>query len=132
MICRAHLYRHHRIFPCQRCKTLFKSQDEVNEHQKEPEPCLLRETELGDGLTSDIVEKLKSRKKSDKNQTESERWREIYKLLFPQDLVPDPCKSSSASLLNFILCTCLTRSNRLRSRTRESLSITRFQGAREL
>lgn len=90
MTCRAHLYRHHRIFPCQRCKTLFKSQEDVNEHQKEPEPCLLTETELGDGLTSDIVEKLKSRKKSDKNQTESERWREIYKLLFPQDLVPDP------------------------------------------
>lgn len=50
------------------------------------------DTELGDGLTSDIVEKLKSRKKSDKDQSESERWAEIYKLLFPVDIIPEPCK----------------------------------------
>jgi hypothetical protein len=91
MTCRSHLYRHHRIFPCQRCRALFPSQEKVDNHLKELEPCPLREAALGDGITSDIVDKLKSRKKSDKNQKESERWVEIYKLLFPHAMVPDPC-----------------------------------------
>jgi hypothetical protein len=64
----------------------------VNLHLTKPEGCILAETDLGDGITSDIVEKLKSRKKSDQYQTESERWGEIYMLLFPNQLIPDPCK----------------------------------------
>lgn len=86
------MYRHHRIFPCQRCKRLFKDQEEANQHLKEPKPCELRDVAQTDGLTSDIVEKLRSRKKSDKNQSEEDRWREIYRLLFPHEMVPGPCK----------------------------------------
>lgn len=45
----------------------------------------------GDGLTSDIVERLKSKKKSEKNQSDGDRWKEIYRLLFPHEIVPNPC-----------------------------------------
>jgi hypothetical protein len=40
------------------------------------------------------VEKLRSRKKAYKGQTEEERWEEIYKLLFPDEIAPSPCGST--------------------------------------
>ncbi|KAF8858161.1 hypothetical protein BDZ45DRAFT_743595 [Acephala macrosclerotiorum] len=62
---KGHLYRHHRIFPCQRCKELFKDQDAVNLHLKEPKGCELRDVEHADG-------------------------KDIYKLLFPNEMIPNP------------------------------------------
>jgi hypothetical protein len=92
---RAHLYRHHRIFPFQRCKQLFEDQDQVSERLKEDRACELRDTLQADGITSEIVEKLRSRKRAHKDQTEVEKWQDIYKLLFPNEIVPSPCKSKS-------------------------------------
>jgi hypothetical protein len=94
MDCRTHLYRHHRIFPCQRCQELFEDQDQVSEHLKEANACELSYILQADGVTSEIVEKLRSRKRTHKNQTEVEKWQDIYKLLFPNEIVPSPCKSN--------------------------------------
>jgi hypothetical protein len=91
--CREHLYKHHRIFPCQRCKVLFQDQHEVDQHLKQPKGCELVEIDQADGVTSEIVERLRSRKKAYKGQTEEERWEEIYKLLFPDEIAPSPCGS---------------------------------------
>ncbi|KAH7346163.1 hypothetical protein BKA65DRAFT_272413 [Rhexocercosporidium sp. MPI-PUGE-AT-0058] len=44
---KGHLYRHHMIYPCQRCKEVFKNQQAIS-----------------DSITNEIVEKLKSKKKS--------------------------------------------------------------------
>lgn len=88
---RGHLYRHHRIFPCQRCKTLFEDQNAVNTHLMEPKACELKNTTQTDGVTSEIYEKLRSKKKAQRNQTEAERWKDIYKLLFPNEMIPSPC-----------------------------------------
>jgi hypothetical protein len=92
MDCRGHLYRYHRIFPCQRCKVLFKDQQEVNQHLKEPKACELVEIDQVDGVTSDMMERLRCKKKVHKGQTEDEKWEEIYKLLFPNEIAPSPCK----------------------------------------
>jgi len=70
---REHLYEHHRIFPCQRCKKLFRNQQEVNEHLKEAQGCALIEGIQHDGLTSEAVERLRSKKKAYREQTKEER-----------------------------------------------------------
>jgi hypothetical protein len=72
---------------------LFQDQQEVNQHLKEPKGCELVEIDQADGLTGEIVERLRSRKKAYKGQTEEERWEEIYKLLFPDEITPSPCGS---------------------------------------
>jgi hypothetical protein len=87
---RSHLYRHHRIFPCQRCKELFEDQDQVSEHLKGAGACELRDTLQADGVASGIVGKLRSRKGAHEDQTEVEKWQNIYKLLFPNEIVPSP------------------------------------------
>ncbi|KAH7395553.1 hypothetical protein BKA64DRAFT_61306 [Cadophora sp. MPI-SDFR-AT-0126] len=87
---RGHLYRHHRIFPCQRCNVLFKDADGVSMHLKEPKGCEPNNFEQADGITSELYEKLRSKKKLQRDQTEVDRWKEIYKLLFPNEIIPSP------------------------------------------
>jgi hypothetical protein len=103
MDCREHLYKHHRIFPCQRCKVLFQNQQEVNQHLKEPKACELVKIDQADGVTSEMVERLRCKKKTHKGQTEEERWEEIYNLLFADEIAPSPCRSplSHPSRSNF-------------------------------
>ncbi len=80
------------IHPCQRCKEIFKSQEEVGLHLKEVKGCELRDIELSDGITNEIVERLKSKKTTHRDETEEDRWRKMYTLLFPSGIVPSPCK----------------------------------------
>jgi hypothetical protein len=61
-------------------------------HLERPEGCELRDIEHADGVTAEIAEKLRSKKKAQPNQTEAERWQAIYRLLFPHEVVPSPCK----------------------------------------
>ena len=91
-ICRGHLYRHHSIFPCPRCKVLFKDQDAVNRHVIQPKSCEVRDIEHADGVTMEIVAKLRSKKKTQQGHTEADRWKHIYRLLFPNEMIPSPCK----------------------------------------
>jgi hypothetical protein len=71
---------------------LFKDQDAVTQHLLQPEACELKDTINADGITAEIVEKLRSKKKAQRDQTEEERWKEIYRLLFPNEMVPNPCE----------------------------------------
>lgn len=48
-----------------------------------------------DGITNEMVEKLRSKKKAHRDQTEEDRWKEIYQILFPGEIVPSPCKLCS-------------------------------------
>ncbi|PMD34500.1 hypothetical protein L207DRAFT_638973 [Hyaloscypha variabilis F] len=87
---KGHLYRHHRISPCQRCKVLFKDQNAVNVHLMQQIACERKDIEHIDGVTTEIFEKLRSKKKAQKDQTEADRWKDIYKSLFPNEMVPSP------------------------------------------
>ena len=80
------------VYPCQRCKEIFKSQEEVSLHLKKVEACELRDIEISDGITIEIVERLKSRKKEHQDETREYKWRKVYELLFPGSTVPSPCK----------------------------------------
>ena len=89
---RGHLYRHHRIFQCPRCKKLFSSQDEMDAHFIVLQGCDLSSEAAIEGITSNIEKHLRSRKKTYRHQTEENRWAEIYRLLFPGENIPSPCE----------------------------------------
>jgi len=46
---------------------------------------------------------LQCKRKAFPGQTEAERWKQIYKILFPDDEeVPDPCRSHSTPPSSFV------------------------------
>ncbi|PMD41919.1 hypothetical protein L207DRAFT_426360, partial [Hyaloscypha variabilis F] len=85
---KGHLYRHHRIFQCRRCSKLFKDEDALQSHFMAIDPCGLQESVAAEGITPALEKQLRSRKKTSKAQTEDERWQEIYRILFPMEIVP--------------------------------------------
>ncbi|KAH9203629.1 hypothetical protein DL95DRAFT_501668 [Leptodontidium sp. 2 PMI_412] len=85
-----HLYRYHRVHQCQRCKDCFKEEKELDVHFEANEGCESRPMKIVEGITAKMEKQLRCRKKAYRGQSESERWKEIYKLLFPQEAVPDP------------------------------------------
>lgn len=44
-------------------------------------------------ITTYQEKQLKSRKHTTRRQTDEEKWRDIYGLLFPNEKMPSPCKS---------------------------------------
>ena len=94
---REHLYRCHRMaIHCDRCWQVFNGQEQLYEHRRAVRICSLQPENQPEGISPEIETKLRSRKKlipKDTTTTEAEKWKEIYKLLFPQDVVPSPCKT---------------------------------------
>ena len=78
------------IYPCQRCKEVFESQEAVAVHLSRIQSCELRNILIADGVTIEIAEQLKSKKKSHRGESEKDRWQKIYRLLFPRDGDPGP------------------------------------------
>jgi hypothetical protein len=63
------------------------------DHQRQVSSCELNQSEPAEGLDKEQEKKLKSKKKS--SLSEEEKWREIYKILFPHDdeeAMPSPCE----------------------------------------
>jgi hypothetical protein len=90
--CRAHLYRKHVIHWCQRCKGVFDTEKDLDDHIEAPQPCEYKASEPLDGITRKTKEQLQSRRKEHSGQTEAESWIKVYKILFPeQENVPHPC-----------------------------------------
>jgi hypothetical protein len=55
-----------------------------------------------EGITDRLKEQLQCRKKLYPGQTEAEKWQQMYRLLFPNEIVPSPCKSTfNVELWNF-------------------------------
>jgi hypothetical protein len=52
MAFKGHLYRHHRIFQCPRCKEIFPSQDDLDSHFTTIEGCGLSSTDVTEGITT--------------------------------------------------------------------------------
>jgi hypothetical protein len=90
---REHLYRKHRTpVQCIRCWLFFESQMALNVHLGVVNICQLRPGEPMEGVTPDMEKRLRSRKKASPDQTDEDRWREIYSMLFPDETVPSPRK----------------------------------------
>jgi hypothetical protein len=56
--------------------------------------CELQPLAPGDGITDTMEMRLKSRKKAHRDQSPEERWKEIYGILFPNQIGPSACKST--------------------------------------
>ncbi|OCL11692.1 hypothetical protein AOQ84DRAFT_373757 [Glonium stellatum] len=94
-----HLYRCHIIIHCKRCRKIFKTESELENHQRQTEPCRIGESELPEGLNSEQVLRLRSKKKFGNERNEEGRWMAIYHFLFPDEdvtLVSPYCEPDRA------------------------------------
>ncbi|TVY82020.1 Resistance to glucose repression protein [Lachnellula suecica] len=88
-----HLYRCHQISPhCKRCWRTFKTQLQLDIHitVAATDICELQPGNIPVGITPAMERQLRSRKKSHRDQTDEERWKDMYKLLFPNEEIPSP------------------------------------------
>jgi hypothetical protein len=61
-------------------------------HLKAKTVCKYVEGQPIEGFELDVEAKLKRRRKATRDETDVERWEGIYRLLFPGEDVPFPCK----------------------------------------
>lgn len=90
---RIHLYRRHkRPVSCPRCCTVFSNEMEIQYHLRQPETCSIQRKIQVEGFDKRQEEHLRTRKRI--TGTEEQRWKEIYRILFPDDdegSIPSPC-----------------------------------------
>jgi hypothetical protein len=77
------------------------SRDEANRCQIQPEQAL-------DGITLETEWLLRSRKKEYRGQSKLELWRKMYRTLFPDEIVPSPCKLALSGKFSVCLSLCTT------------------------
>ncbi|KAK4454270.1 hypothetical protein QBC34DRAFT_155979 [Podospora aff. communis PSN243] len=87
-----HIYRKHGPppFECPRCFRTFSERLSIQEHLRAAEPCIARtREEQPPGISKLQMETLKKREK--KTASGPERWRAIYRILFPtEEEIPSP------------------------------------------
>ncbi|KAK1772731.1 hypothetical protein QBC33DRAFT_464203, partial [Phialemonium atrogriseum] len=86
-----HLLRRHALpkHLCLRCYKTFKSEAEYGDHQRAATRCPLERENPWDGYFDQATQKiLRSRQKA--SSPEVEKWKDVYRLLFPGDHVPSP------------------------------------------
>ncbi|OHE91173.1 hypothetical protein CORC01_13515 [Colletotrichum orchidophilum] len=90
---REHLHRTHRQKPnCPRCRSIFETETEVGQHLKGQTLCKVVQGEgLVEGFDAVQEKLLKSKKRRKGVETEEDKWREIFRILFPDHkYMPDP------------------------------------------
>ncbi|KAI9743783.1 MAG: hypothetical protein M1818_002517 [Claussenomyces sp. TS43310] len=84
-----HLYRSHKApIQCVRCWLVLPSQQALDCHLTVVNMCDLQPGKREDGISLDIEKRLRTKKKTSRDQTAEGRWKEIYQLLFPGEEVP--------------------------------------------
>ena len=93
ILSREHVYRRHKLpVTCHRCSLEFQSDAALKEHSKLLIPCNVAEAGEAQGYDNDQERKLRSRKRPP-GQTEADKWKEMFRILFPDDReIPSPCK----------------------------------------
>lgn len=98
---REHVYRRHALpITCPRCHEIFETDRLKDEHTAAALRCQAREAPPIEGMNATQKELLRCRKRTVKNMEESEKWREMYLVLFPgtvDESIPSPCKSSDVA-----------------------------------
>jgi hypothetical protein len=88
------VYRRHALpIRCNRCQDGFPNDAEFVIHQRLPENCPLRQADPIDGLSKAQEQELRKRKKT--TLSEEDKWKEMYRILFPDDSdedIPSPCE----------------------------------------
>ncbi|KAK4121982.1 hypothetical protein N657DRAFT_657481 [Parathielavia appendiculata] len=85
-----HLYRRHYKTHCQRCKQTFSDAKELASHEMSVVACEVLDLVPPGDITTYQEKQLKSRKHTSRRQTDEEKWRDIYRLLFPDEEIPSP------------------------------------------
>jgi hypothetical protein len=81
------------LIHCEICWIVFGSKDLLKSHLRdETNRCQVRPEQVLDGITPETESLLKSRKKEYRGQPELELWKTMYWVLFPNEIVPSPCK----------------------------------------
>src|ERR1700734_521039 len=94
---RNHLWRTHMApIHCDRCKQIFDTTDALESHRSVPNAEFFQICEYQDipeppGITPIIERRIRSRWR---NVPTLEKWDKIYSILFPNEAIPLPCKSS--------------------------------------
>jgi len=83
-------------YKCPRCNLGFNNDKELEDHLRADDNKLCKKSNVvrEEGIDQDTERKLRERKKHNSSQTETQRWIEIYLLLFPaadKDAIPSPC-----------------------------------------
>lgn len=93
---REHLYRRHLLpIQCNRCCSTFSNEPTLREHQRDARGCEIKDQVPLEGFDKDQERKLKSKKRSLVYQSEEDKWKGVYRILFPDDNdvdMPSPCK----------------------------------------
>lgn len=131
-VTREHLYRRHLLPPqCHRCCTTFTNDLALREHQRDPSGCELREQIPLEGFDKEQEKRMKSKKGSQMHHSEIEKWKAVYRILFPDDHdadMPSPCKLHHSSSLDAqMLIDEDIEYKRNTASAAESSSSTRFQ-----
>ncbi|KAF1844455.1 uncharacterized protein K460DRAFT_397545 [Cucurbitaria berberidis CBS 394.84] len=85
-----HLYRRHLLPPqCHRCCTTFNNDVALREHQRDARGCEVQEQTPLEGFDKDQERRLKSKKRSQQYQSEEDKWKGVYRILFPDDIEAD-------------------------------------------
>jgi hypothetical protein len=83
-----------------RCCDTFKTNYELAEHQRLPESCEIRFAEPCEGFDKEKEQRLKKRKRTESDEVG--KWKEMYRILFPDDpenSIPSPYYDDQADVL---------------------------------
>lgn len=112
---REHLYRRHLLPPqCHRCCSVFQNDVALRDHQRDLRGCEIREQLPPEGFDKEQERRLKSKKRSQVFQSEEDKWKGVYRILFPDD---DDANMPSP-YIEYQPCT---------GQTTEATSVARFQ-----
>jgi hypothetical protein len=79
---------------CRRCYITFGDESQLTAHSRSAFSCAMRDAEPPSGFDKDQETALKSRSKMFQAESEEEKWRIIYLILFPDTALgelPSPC-----------------------------------------
>jgi uncharacterized C2H2 Zn-finger protein len=82
---------------CPRCWQIFQNEADVDSHLQRKQVCEIGEAKSIERLDKTMEVRLRSRKRT--TLSEVEKWKEVYRILFPDDsddMMPSPCKNFSA------------------------------------
>lgn len=98
-LAREHIYRQHsRPIECPRCFEIFQNQTALEAHQRAAQMCEVRQKGETEGITQEQQIRLRSRVRYPRHYTEEDKWKQIYRLIFPDQLeIPRPCKCQLGS-----------------------------------
>ncbi|KAK4162988.1 hypothetical protein QBC43DRAFT_69153 [Cladorrhinum sp. PSN259] len=84
-----HVYRNHSSKNyCSRCLNHFDNEETLKAHQRSEVPCKLERSKTLDAITDSQEKQLRTRAKA--GSSEEDKWREMYRVIFPKAPVPSP------------------------------------------